>query len=104
MMIRSFAAGLGFSVLISLQAGCASSTPTPQAPQTRVAADMKAPDIAPPAEEGDGFVYAPGGEKANTMTKDRSDVSTVLHPKVAAKKNHFHDADSSDQGGDSTQK
>jgi hypothetical protein len=94
MMIRSFVAGLGFSVLISLQAACASSAPQAQAPTTLVAADMKAPDIAPPAEEGDTLVYAPDGQKDNTMTKDRSGVATELHPKVAAKKNHFHDGDS----------
>ena len=91
MMIRSFAAGLGFSVLFSLQAGCASTTPQAQAPKTIVADDMKAPDIAAPSEDG-AVVYAPGGEKENTMTKDRT-VSNDLHPKVAAKKNHFHDGD-----------
>ena len=91
MMMRSFVAGLGFSVLVSLQAACASSAPQAKAPKTIVADDMQAPDIAAPAEEG-AVVYAPDGEKQNTMTKDRT-VSNDLHPKVAAKKNHFHDGD-----------
>jgi hypothetical protein len=93
MMIRSFVAGIGVSVLLGLSAACASSTPQAQPPKTIVADEMQAPDIAAPAAEGDGFVYAPDGDKGNTMTKDRS-VSTALHPKVAAKKNHFHDGDS----------
>jgi hypothetical protein len=91
-MIRWFAAGVGFSVLMSLQAGCASTTA--QAPRTIVADDMQAPDIAAPTtgENGD-IVYAANGDKPNTMTKDRSAVTTDLHPKSSAKRNHLHDGE-----------
>lgn len=86
MDVRSFVAGLSVAVVLSMGAGCASSAQNAQPARVIDARAVAAPEIAPPPEQSEwSLQYAPEGAKENPAAQENN-VSTVLKPSLATKK------------------
>ena len=101
MVVRSFVAGLGVSVLLSMSAGCASSATNAQPVRAIDARAVAAPEVAPPPDQSEwSLQYAPQGTQDNAAATERH-AQTVMRPTLATKKDkrskHGGEEDKNDQ-------